>query len=39
MSFISLKDIPKQLGLKKGDKIFVSSAVKELIHISREHGD
>ncbi|MCX4305183.1 MAG: DUF4910 domain-containing protein [Acetatifactor sp.] len=39
MSFISLKDIPKQLGLKKGDKIFVSSAVKELIHISRENGD
>lgn len=39
MGYIKISDIPKQLGIKKGDKIFVSSAVKELLKICRDNGE
>ena len=39
MDYIKITDIPKNLGIKKGDKIFVSSAVKELLKICRENGE
>ncbi|MDE6433372.1 MAG: DUF4910 domain-containing protein [Lachnospiraceae bacterium] len=39
MDYIKLQDIPISLGIEKGDKIFVSSAVKSLVKICREHEE
>ena len=39
MGYVKLKDIPKNLGIKKGDKVFVSSAIRDVVHMCKEHGD
>ena len=39
MSYVKLMDIPKKLGIARGDKIFISSAVKDLMRICRENGE
>lgn len=39
MDYIKISDIPKELGIKKGDKIFISSAIRELMKISKENGE
>lgn len=39
MSYVEMADIPKRLGIEAGDKIFVSSAVKDLIKICRDNNE
>lgn len=39
MDYVKLSEIPMRLGIEKGDKIFVSSAVKSLVKICREHEE
>ena len=38
-NYVRLIDIPAQLGLKKGDNVFVTSDVKTLLYSLVEHGD
>lgn len=39
MSYVEMADMPKRLGIEAGDKIFVSSAVKDLIKICRDNNE
>lgn len=39
MEYTRLADIPRKLGVKKGDKLFISSAVRELLRVCRENGE
>lgn len=39
MGYVKLSEIPKQLNIMKGDRVFISSAVRQLIRICRENGD
>lgn len=37
--YIKYRDIPKQLGIRKGDRILVSSAIKDVVNIAKSNGD